>query len=148
MPGYLDRPDATKAAIGPDGWLRSGDLGRIDETGRLWLIGRIKDMFKSGGYSVYPREIEQVLECHPDVALAVIVSTPDPLFYEVGTAFLVPLPGRTLNEAEIADHCRLHLANYKVPKRFFIREVLPTLANGKFDKIALRAEALDLARQG
>jgi acyl-CoA synthetase (AMP-forming)/AMP-acid ligase II len=144
MAGYLDRPEATKSAIGADGWLRSGDLGLIDAAGRLRLIGRIKDMFKSGGYSVYPREIEVVLESHPAVELAVVVSIPDPLFYEVGTAFLVRRSGQALLEQEIESHCRLHLANYKIPKRFAIREALPTLANGKFDKVALREEALGL----
>jgi acyl-CoA synthetase (AMP-forming)/AMP-acid ligase II len=78
------------------------------------------------------------------VELAVVVSIPDPLFYEVGTAFLVRRSGQALLEQEIESHCRLHLANYKIPKRFAIREALPTLANGKFDKVALREEALGL----
>jgi acyl-CoA synthetase (AMP-forming)/AMP-acid ligase II len=148
MAGYLDRPDATKAAIGTEGWLRSGDLGSIDSAGRLRLVGRIKDMFKSGGYSIYPREIENVLESHPAVALAVVVAIPDPLFYEVGIAFLVPRSGRTATRDEIERHCRARLANYKIPKRFVIRDALPALANGKFDKVALRAEALDLGKAG
>jgi len=142
MAGYLNRPEATRAAIDGEGWLRSGDLGLIDAQGRLRLIGRIKEMFKSGGYSIFPREIENVLEAHPAVVLAVVVPVPDPLFYEVGTAFLVANPGHGLTEREIAEHCRAQLANFKVPKRFVIRETLPTLPNGKFDKVALRDEAL------
>jgi acyl-CoA synthetase (AMP-forming)/AMP-acid ligase II len=148
MAGYLDRPDATEAAIGTGGWLRSGDLGLIDAAGRLRLVGRIKDMFKSGGYSVYPREIESVLESHFAVAAAVVVPIPDPLFYEVGAAFLVARPGRMPTLGEIESHCRAHLANYKIPKRFVIRDALPTLANGKLDKLALRTEALALGRTG
>jgi len=144
MAGYFDRPEATKAAIDADRWLHSGDLGRIDADGRLRLVGRIKEMFKSGGYNVYPREVEAVLESHPAVALAVVVSVPDPLYHEVGTAFLVRRPDQPLAEREIAEFCEARLANYKIPKRFVIRDGLATLANGKFDKVALREEALRL----
>jgi len=146
MAGYLGRPDATRAAIDAEGWLHSGDLGRIDASGRLRLVGRIKDMFKSGGYNVYPREVEAVLESHPAVALAVVVPVPDPLYHEVGNAFLVRKVGHQLAEQQIADFCRARLANYKIPKRFVIRDTLPTLANGKFDKVGLREEALSLNR--
>jgi long-chain acyl-CoA synthetase len=130
--------------IDAEGWLHSGDLGWIDADGRLRLVGRIKEMIKSGGYNVYPREIEAVLESHPAVALAVVVCVPDPLYHEVGNAFLVRRSDHSLSESEIAGFCRRHLANYKIPKRFFIRDALPTLGNGKFDKVALREEALRL----
>jgi acyl-CoA synthetase (AMP-forming)/AMP-acid ligase II len=145
MAGYFRQPAATAAAIDAEGWLHSGDLGRFDEAGRLRLIGRIKDMFKSGGYSIYPREIEVVLESHPSVALAAVVAMPDPLYQETGCAFLVPKPGGQLAVAELLAHCRDRLANYKIPKRFVIRDEMPLLPIGKVDKAALRAEALLLA---
>ena len=145
MAGYYRQPDATAAAVTVDGWLRSGDLGRLDEAGRLILAGRIKEMFKSGGYNVYPREVEIVLESHPSVALAVVVVVPDPVYYEVGCAYLVCKPGCRVEEGEIVDHCRAHLANYKVPKYIRFRDELPMLSIGKIDKVTLREEA---ARSG
>jgi acyl-CoA synthetase (AMP-forming)/AMP-acid ligase II len=142
MAGYFNRPEATSAVIDAEGWLHSGDLGRFDAGGRLRLAGRIKEMIKSGGYSLYPREIEAALETHPAVALAAVVAVPDPLYHEVGQAFLLRRGDRALTEAEILAFCRPLLAGYKIPKRFIIRDELPTLANGKLDKVALRKEAL------
>jgi fatty-acyl-CoA synthase len=144
MAGYYGRPQATAEMIDENGWLHSGDLGRIDEWDRLNLVGRIKDMFKSGGYNIYPREIELVLESHPSVSQVQLVSVPDSIYYEVGVAFLVPKPGRRLQEQEISAFCRERLANYKVPKAFIIRRSLPMLPVGKIDKVALRAEAIRL----
>ncbi len=144
MAGYYRQPAATAAVMTEDGWLRSGDLGRIDESGRLTLTGRIKDMFKSGGYNVYPREVEIVLESHPSVALAVLVVVPDPVYYEVGCAYLVCKAGCAAEESEVIAFCREHLANYKVPKYFVFREELPMLSVGKVDKVALREEAARL----
>lgn len=145
MAGYFRRPEASAATIDSEGWLHSGDLGRLDEVGRLRLMGRIKEMFKSGGYNIYPREIERVLEDHPSVALAAVVPVPDALYHETGCAFLLPKPGRSLAAEELIAHCRAQLANYKIPKRFVIREALPLLPIGKLDKAALRAEALGMA---
>lgn len=142
MAGYYRQPEATAAVTTSDGWLRSGDLGRVDADGRLWLVGRIKEMFKSGGYNVYPREVELALESHASVALAIIVVVPDPVYYEVGCAYLVGKPGCRLEEGEIVAHCRERLANYKVPKYFRFRDELPMLSIGKVDKAALRADAL------
>lgn len=145
MAGYYGLPDATAETIDPAGWLRSGDLGRFDEAGRLRLVGRIKEMFKSGGYNVYPREIEIALESHPAVALAAVVAIPDPLFVEVGCAFVVPRADASLGTDDMAAHCRARLANYKIPKRFVIRDRLPMLPLGKVDKATLRTEAIRLA---
>lgn len=142
MAGYYGQPDATAAVMTNDGWLRSGDLGRIDEAGRLTLAGRIKEMFKSGGYNVYPREVEMVLESHPSVALAVVVVVPDPVYYEVGFAWLLHKPGSGAEESEIAGFCRERLANYKVPKHIRFRDELPMLSIGKIDKVMLREEAV------
>lgn len=142
MAGYYRQPDATAAVMTADGWLRSGDLGRMDESGRLILAGRIKEMFKSGGYNVYPREVETVLESHPSVALAIVVAVPDPVYYEVGCAYLVCKPDCRVEEGEIAAFCRERLANYKLPKYLRFRDELPMLSIGKIDKVALREEAM------
>jgi acyl-CoA synthetase (AMP-forming)/AMP-acid ligase II len=144
MAGYYRQPDATAAVMTADGWLRSGDLGRVDATGRLVLAGRIKEMFKSGGYNVYPREVEIVLESHPSVALATVVAVSDPVYYEVGCAFLVREPGCRLEEGDIVAFCRQRLANYKLPKYVRFRDELPMLSIGKIDKVALREEAMRL----
>jgi acyl-CoA synthetase (AMP-forming)/AMP-acid ligase II len=145
MAGYYGRPAATATAIDAEGWLHSGDLGRLDADGRLRLVGRRRDMFKSGGYNIYPREIESVLEAHPAVALAAVVAVPDALYHEVGWAFVIRRPGAAPDAVALAAFCRERLANYKVPKRFVVRDALPMLAIGKIDKAALQAEALRLS---
>jgi acyl-CoA synthetase (AMP-forming)/AMP-acid ligase II len=135
--GYWRRPDATEAAFTADGWFRTGDLGELRTDGRLRLVGRIKEMYKSGGYNVYPREIELVLEGHPAVAVAAVVPALDPLWQEIGVAYVVPRSPVTPEELE--SYCRNHLANYKVPKRILIEAYLPLLPIGKVDKRALMA---------
>lgn len=145
MRGYYRDPAATAAALDPDGWLRTGDLGHVDADGRLRITGRIKAMFKSGGYNVWPREVEDVLDTHPAVALSVVVPVPDPVYHEIGCAFVLPVSGAATDPAALAAHCRAHLANYKVPRRFVIRDSLPMLEIGKIDRRALAAEARALA---
>jgi acyl-CoA synthetase (AMP-forming)/AMP-acid ligase II len=139
--GYFGRADDTARAIDMDGWLHTGDLGRERADGYLELAGRRHDMFKSGGYNVYPREIEIALERHPEVAMAAVVSVPHPLWGEVGHAFVKPVAGSRLTSAAVEDHARSSLANYKIPKRFTIRHDLPLLPVGKVDKRALSREA-------
>lgn len=143
--GYFRMAEATREVIDGQGWLHSGDLGRFDAAGNLYIVGRIKDMFKSGGYNVYPREVEIAIEAHDAVAMAVIVAVPDPTYQEVGYAFVLPVPRQRPSEGELLGYCRGRLANYKIPKRFFIRDSLPMLAVGKVDKAALRREALAIA---
>lgn len=134
--GYWNRPEATREAIDAEGWLHTGDLAVARPDGAIRLIGRLKEMFKSGGYNVYPREIEIALEAHPAVRLAAVIGVPDPVYAEVGHAFVM---AEGVSEAELRDHCRGRLANYKVPKRFTIAADLPLLPIGKIDKRALRA---------
>ena len=138
MLGYWERPKATRDAFTPDGWLRTGDLAYEREDGNLCLVGRMSDMFKSGGYNVYPREIETVLESHPSVSLAAVVAVPDDLYQEVGHAFVIPEGGATLEHSVLDAWCRERLANYKVPKRIFVEAELPLLPVGKVDKQALK----------
>jgi len=135
--GYWRNPEATAAAFTPDGWFRTGDLAQQRPDGAYRLVGRIKEMFKSGGYNVYPREVEAVLEAHPDVAVAAVVGIADPVWDEVGIAFIEG----TATPEELAAWCRERLANYKIPKLFHIELALPLLPIGKIDKPALRARA-------
>ncbi len=143
MLGYYRRPEATRDAYDADGFFRTGDVGVQDPDGTVRLVGRKKEMFKSGGYNVYPREIETVLESHPEVAAAAVVSVADSKWQEVGWAF-IQAPGgvdAARLETDLADLCRARLANYKRPKRILIRHDLPMLPVGKVDKPALQREA-------
>jgi acyl-CoA synthetase (AMP-forming)/AMP-acid ligase II len=140
MKGYWNNPSATAETIVAGGWLRSGDLATIDERGYITIVGRTKEMFKSGGYNVYPREIEAVIEMHPNVAFVTIVPIPDETWQEVGKAFIMPVPGTEVKEEELREICKKHLANYKVPKEFEVRPFLPLLPTGKINRLALVAE--------
>jgi HIP---CoA ligase len=140
MLGYLDDPDATKAAIDDDGWLHTGDAGRLDAAGYLAITGRIKDMYICGGFNVYPAEVEQVLARLDGVAEAAVVGRPDPRLGEVGRAYLVTRPGHVLAEADVLAFCRQRLANYKVPRQVIFRDALPRNASGKVLKRVLREE--------
>lgn len=137
--GYFRNPEATRAAIDEDGWLHTGDIAREEADGHIRLVGRRKEMFKSGGYNVYPREIEAALENHPAVALAAVVGVPDERWGEVGHAFIVPNGSVTTHELD--RFARSRLANYKVPKVFRIERDLPRLPIGKIDKVELRRRA-------
>ncbi|MFQ5939625.1 MAG: class I adenylate-forming enzyme family protein [Alphaproteobacteria bacterium] len=139
--GYVNRPEATAEAIDADGWLHTGDVAVEREDGNYKLAGRLKEVYKSGGYNVYPREIETIIESHPAVAMAAVIGVPDPIYGEVGHAFILNEPGAALSEPEIAAYCGERLANYKVPKEFVVRTELPMLTTGKIDKTALKAEA-------
>ncbi len=137
---YYRRPTATEEAFDTDGYFRTGDVGVLGEDGNLRLVGRKKEMFKSGGYNVYPREIEVCLEQHPEVALAAVIGVPDPLYQEVGHAYVIPNQGVAQDglAERLAEWCRERLANYKRPKRIAISAELPLLPVGKVDKVELK----------
>lgn len=135
--GYHNRPDDTAAAW-RDGWLRTGDVGRLDEDGHLFILERLKDMIKRSGYSVYPAEIERVLQAHAMVAEAAVVGVPDPLLGEEVKAFVALKPGLTTSADELIRHCRAALATYKVPRVIEFRDSLPHNATGKIVRRALR----------
>lgn len=143
MLGYWNRPEATAEAFTPDGFLRTGDLAVRRPDGRYRIVGRLREMYKSGGYNVYPREVEEIIETHPAVVMAAVVSRPDPLWQEVGVAF-VTLQAQA-GAAELTGWARERLANYKVPKRFVICESLPLLPIGKIDRKTLSERAAALA---
>ena len=136
MLGYLDDPAATAEAVDPDGWLHTGDLGTLDERGRLRIVGRKKDMFVVGGFNAYPAEIEGFLLQHPDVAQAAVVGVPDARMGQVGKAYVVR-HGR-VSEAELIAWSRERMAGYKVPRSVEFREELPVGATGKVLKDQLR----------
>jgi len=140
MLGYLDDPEATAAAIDAQGWLHTGDAGRLDGAGNLTITGRLKDMYICGGFNVYPAEVEQVLARLDGVADSAVVGMPDPRLGEVGRAFVVPRPGVALAEADVLAFCRERLANYKVPRRVEFRGELPRNPSGKVLKRILKEE--------
>ena len=142
--GYYKRPEATCEAFDENGYFRTGDIGVLEPDGTMRLVGRKKDMFKSGGYNVYPREIEMVLEQHPQIATAAVVAVPDPTWQEVGWAFVIAPSDADPDKIreELYDLCKNLLANYKRPKRVIVRGQLPMLPVGKVDKVQLKQEAL------
>lgn len=138
MSGYWRKPEATAETFDADGFFRSGDLALELPDGSYRLVGRLKEMFISGGYNVFPREIEQVIEQHPAIAMAAVIPASDALYGEVGIAFAMLEPGKQVGSEELDAHCRRKLANYKVPKQFHIATELPMLPIGKIDKRALK----------
>lgn len=142
--GYHGDAEATRAAFGADGWLHTGDLARRRPDGNVQLCGRLREMVKSGGYNVYPREIEQVLETHPDIDQVVVVGLPDERYGEAVHAVL-SLRGCPPTHHALDALCRARLANYKVPKSYRPMPAIPLLPNGKIDRVAVRAAAPTLA---
>jgi acyl-CoA synthetase (AMP-forming)/AMP-acid ligase II len=126
------------AAVFRDGWVFTGDLGRMDEDGYLYIIGRAKDMIISGGYNVYPKEVELVLDSHPGVKESAVIGTPDTIWGEVVTAIIAPEKGKHLTEAEILKVCFRQLAGFKKPRKIYFVEELPKNPYGKVDKKKLR----------
>jgi len=147
MRGYWNDPEATARVLTPDGWLISDDIGRLDDSGNLILMGRLSDMYIRGGYKVYPLEVEKMLEEHPSVSRAAIVGKAAPIIGEIGVAFIVPAdPAVPPNADELRQWCRERLADYKTPDAFEFVPVLPVTPMLKVDKKALRARLADPER--
>lgn len=139
MQGYFEDPEETAKAISKDGWLRTGDVGVLDEGGNLRITDRIKDMFIVGGFNAYPAEIEQLLGLHPDIADVAVIGVPDARLGEVGRAYAVRRPGSTLTADDVIAWARREMANYKVPRAVEFVGELPRNASGKVLKTELRA---------
>jgi acyl-CoA synthetase (AMP-forming)/AMP-acid ligase II len=137
MKGYAD-PALTEAAFLPGGWLRTRDVGRFDEDGYLTLVDRTSDMIVSGGYNVYPREVEDVLSAHPSVAQVAVVGIPDDIWGEAVTAFAVLHGGAAADEGALIAHAHAHLAGYKAPKSVRFVDSIPLSPVGKPLRRALR----------
>ena len=140
MQGYLDDAAATAAAITPDGWLKTGDIGVLDERGYLKITDRLKEMYICGGFNCYPAEIENRLLDHPAVADVAVVGAPDERLGEVGHAFIVPAQGVRPEVEQLLTWARGQMANYKVPRRITWMDELPRNASGKVQKFRLKEE--------
>jgi acyl-CoA synthetase (AMP-forming)/AMP-acid ligase II len=138
MLGYLDDPEATAATIDADGWLHTGDVGRVDDAGNLSVTDRLKDMYISGGFNVYPAEVEQVLARLEGVVESAVIGMPDERLGEVGKAFVVAKPGAKLDEATVIAYTREYLAKFKTPQSVEFIDVLPRNPGGKVVKPLLR----------
>jgi long-chain acyl-CoA synthetase len=141
MRAYWHKPEETAAAM-IDGWMRTGDIARMDEQGYFYIVGRKKDMILSAGFNVYPREVEEVLYQHPKVQEAAVIGLPGGLRGERIVAYLKLAPGETATTAEIRSFCREHLAPYKQPRKVIFRDDLPMTLAGKVLRRQLREEAL------
>jgi acyl-CoA synthetase (AMP-forming)/AMP-acid ligase II len=141
MSGYLDDPEATAEAIDGGGWLHTGDIGVMNERGYLRITDRKKDVYIVGGFNAYPAEIEGILLRHPAVSQVAVIGIPDERLGEVGMAFVVPRPDRSIDADELVAWARDEMANFKVPRRVEIVDVLPLNASGKVLKTDLRERA-------
>ncbi|MFC5749657.1 AMP-binding protein [Actinomadura rugatobispora] len=137
MVGYLNRPDG-ESALTPDNWLRTGDCGRLDADGYLYLTDRLNDMIISGGENIFPAEVENVLTAHPSIREAAVLGIPDDRWGQSVKAVVVPRPGARVEPAEVIAFCRDRLAHYKCPRRVEIRGDLPRNPAGKVLRRALR----------
>jgi malonyl-CoA/methylmalonyl-CoA synthetase len=142
--GYWRNAGKTADSFTGDGFFQTGDLGRFDEDGYLWIVGRARDLIISGGFNVYPAEVEAAIEALADVAEVAVVGAPHPDFGEAVVAVLVGTPGTAITEAEVIAALRDTLASYKRPKRVLIRDALPRNAMGKVEKAVLRKELAGL----
>jgi malonyl-CoA/methylmalonyl-CoA synthetase len=137
--GYWQDAQKTRSEFTADGWFKTGDLGRIDGNGYVYIVGRVKDLVISGGYNVYPKEIESELDSIPGVAESAVFGVPHPDFGEGVTAAVVLKGSASLSEADILNAVRPRLARYKLPKRILLVAELPRNTMGKVQKNILRA---------
>lgn len=137
MAGYYKLPEETAMTI-RDGWLYTGDIGEFDRDGYLYIRDRKKEMAKVSGFTIFPREIEEVLYLHPAVGEAAVVAVPDSYRGEAINAFVTLRPGHTVTVEQLAEHCKGHLARYKIPAQIVLTAALPKTAVGKIDKNRLR----------
>jgi acyl-CoA synthetase (AMP-forming)/AMP-acid ligase II len=146
MKGYLNKPEETKKVIDKDGWFYTSDLAYKNDRDYIYITGRKSEMFKTGGENVFPLEIEETLESHESVLFAAVIGVPDEIFQEVGWAYVMTMPGKTVTEEELQQLCKSKLANFKVPKKFFIRPLLPMTHSGKVDKVSLKNEIKEMQK--
>ncbi|QKV53610.1 malonate--CoA ligase [Comamonas antarctica] len=142
--GYWRMPEKTAEEFTADGWFKTGDVGRLDARGYLSIVGRSKDLIISGGYNVYPAEIESFINDLPGVAESALVGVPHPDFGEVGVAVVVAKPGARIEAQPLVDALKGQLANFKIPKRCFVVDELPRNTMGKVQKNLLRAQYQEL----
>jgi malonyl-CoA/methylmalonyl-CoA synthetase len=142
--GYWRMPEKTKEEFTGDGWFKTGDVGKVDERGYVTIVGRSKDLIISGGYNVYPAEIEGYLNDMPGVAESAVVGVPHPDFGEVGVAVVIAKPGAQLQPEQLISTLKSQLANFKIPKKCFVVGELPRNTMGKVQKNLLREQHKEL----
>ena len=142
MQSYFEDAEATAAAIDKDGWLHTGDVATIDETGLLRILDRLKEVVIVGGFNVYPAEVENILRPHPAIAEVAIIAIPDERMGEVCGACVVLREGQRLTLADLSAWARPRMANFKMPRHLFVRDAFPRTPLGKIQKFRLREEAL------
>lgn len=145
MKGYYNMSEETSAAISPDGWLHSGDLGIMDEQGYLYITGRIKDMIIRGGENIYPREVEEFISGMEGVSDVQVVAAPSQKYGEEVAAFVILKPGADITPDDVRDFCRGRIAWHKIPRYVVLVDSFPLTASGKIKKFELRAQAAELA---
>jgi long-chain acyl-CoA synthetase len=138
MLGYYRNEQATQGAIEPGGWMHTGDIATRDDEGRYFIVDRMKDLIITGGFNVYPAEIERVVASHPAVAMVAVGSAPDETLGELARAYVVLRPGTTVTETQIIEHCRPHLAAYKLPRSVRFVPDLPKTSTGKLMRRELK----------
>lgn len=144
MKGYYRDDEQTAQVITPDGWFKSGDLGRTDTKGNLYVVGRLKELIIRSGFNVYPAEVEGVLAQHPDIALSAVVGREAGDNEEV-VAFIQPIAGRTIETTALEAHMRANLAPYKCPSHYVFLQTLPATATGKILKAQLKQKTLEIS---
>ena len=143
MQGYWNDPERTAETIDSQRWMHTGDLATMDEQGYVRIVGRIKDMVIRGGENVYPREIEEFLYTHPDVADVQVIGVPDERYGEELMAWVVLRPGASVTEPEIKDFCKGQIAHFKIPRYVKVVDSFPMTVTGKVQKFKMREEAID-----
>jgi long-chain acyl-CoA synthetase len=138
MREYLGQPAATAQALDADGWLHTGDVACRDQDGYLYIVDRLKDMIITGGFKIYPNELERVISEHAGVAMVAVGSIADEIKGELAKAYVVAMPGGMLDLNDVDRHCRKRLAAYKVPKAYQIVADLPKSSTGKVLRRRLR----------
>jgi fatty-acyl-CoA synthase len=143
MRGYWDDPERTAESIDVQRWMHTGDLATMDEQGYVRIVGRIKDMVIRGGENVYPREIEEFLYSHPQIADVQVIGVPDERYGEELMAWVIPRTGATVTEDEIREFCKGEIAHYKIPRYIKLVDAFPMTVTGKVQKFKMRELAID-----
>jgi fatty-acyl-CoA synthase len=145
MLGYWDQPDATADAIDAARWMHTGDLATMDSDGYVNIVGRIKDLVIRGGENVYPREVEEFLYGHPDIADVQVIGVPDEKYGEELMAWIVMRPGATpLTGSAVREYCSGRLTHYKIPRYVHVVDGFPMTVTGKVRKVEMREKAVDI----
>jgi len=143
MTGYYNMPEKTAEAIDSEGWLHTGDLATMNESGYINIVGRLKEMVIRGGENIFPREIEELLIRYPKVVDAQVLGVPDSFFGEELLAVVLPKEGEQLTEEELREYCKGQISHQKIPRYFQFVTTFPMTASGKVQKFVLRENAIE-----